>query len=97
MGRHVAPTTEHNRFSIVWVFQASVDIELPHIALTGGVIELLFCKIVDFSLFVNEKIVSLVCYEETTELFVLPKKRPETGPETGLSHIYKHDLREDEV
>ena len=29
-GHYVAPTTEHNRFSIVWVFQASDDIQLPY-------------------------------------------------------------------
>ena len=36
----VASTIEHNRFSIVWVCQASDDIQFPYIALLGGVIPL---------------------------------------------------------
>jgi len=44
VGRHVAPTTEHNRFSIVWVFQASDDIQFPCITLIGGVIQCVSMK-----------------------------------------------------
>ena len=36
----VASTIEHNRFSIVWVCQASEDIQFPYISLIWGVIQL---------------------------------------------------------
>ncbi len=44
--------------------------QFPHIALLRVLYGWLFQYIYHSSLFVNEKIVSLVCYEETTELLV---------------------------
>ena len=41
----VASTMENNRFSIVWVFQASDDIQFPYSALLGGVIPLAVLEI----------------------------------------------------
>jgi len=38
----VGSTIEYNRFLIVRVCQASDDIQLPYIALIGGVIQLAF-------------------------------------------------------
>ena len=38
----VASTIEHNGFSMVWVCQASGDIQFPYIALIGGVIQIAF-------------------------------------------------------
>lgn len=74
VGRHVAPTTEHNRLSIVWVCQASNDIQLHYITLIGGVIQLAFFKVVDFSLYVNEKIFMINIIKKTTELLVMLKE-----------------------